>query len=126
MRSHLHLVGWLHVVWGAMGLLLGAASLLLAAGAGSIAIGDRVSAVAAAFTTVMFLVFAVALVLGGWANVWAGRAVRRQESGGRTAALVLAVVNLFVLPFGTALAVYAFWVLLHNDSRILFEAHAAH
>ncbi|HET7620100.1 MAG TPA: hypothetical protein VFK20_16450 [Vicinamibacterales bacterium] len=126
MRSHLHLVGWLHVVWGAMGLLLGAASLLLAAGAASIAIDDRVSAMAAAFTTVMFLVFTVALVLGGWANVWAGRAVRRHQSGGRTAALVLAVVNLFVLPFGTALAVYAFWVLLHNDSRILFEAHAAH
>lgn len=126
MRSHLHLVGWLHVVWGAMGLLLGAASLLLAVGAASIAVDDRVSAMAAAFTTVMFLVFAAALVLGGWANVWAGRAVHRQESGGRTAALVLAVVNLFVLPFGTALAVYAFWVLLHNDSRILFEAHAAH
>ena len=126
MRSHLQLVGWLHVVWGAMGLLLGAASLLLGAGAASIALDDRVSAVAAAFTTVMFLVFAAALLLGGWANVWAGRAVRRQQSPGRTAALVLAVVNLFVLPFGTALAVYAFWVLLHNDSRILFEAHAAH
>jgi len=35
--------------------------------------------------------------------------------------LVLAVFNLFVLPFGTALAVYTFWVLLHNETRALFE-----
>ena len=34
-------------------------------------------------------------------------------------------MNLFVLPFGTALAIYTFWVLLHNDARALFEA-AAH
>jgi len=37
-------------------------------------------------------------------------------------ALALAVPNLFVLPFGTALAIYAFWVLLHNETRSLFEA----
>jgi hypothetical protein len=34
---------------------------------------------------------------------------------------VLAVVNLFVLPVGTALGIYTFWVLLHNDARALFE-----
>jgi hypothetical protein len=35
---------------------------------------------------------------------------------------MLAVLNLFVLPFGTALAIYTFWVLLHDDARALFEA----
>ena len=41
---------------------------------------------------------------------------------------MLAVLNLFVLPFGTALAIYTFWVLLHNDARALFMNHgtAAH
>ena len=67
------------------------------------------------------MVFATALALGGWANVWVGRALRQHRSPGRTGALVLAVVNLFVLPFGTALAIYTFWVLLHNDARALFE-----
>jgi hypothetical protein len=41
---------------------------------------------------------------------------------GRTAALLLGVMNLFVLPFGTALAIYTFWVLMHNDARAFFEA----
>ena len=36
--------------------------------------------------------------------------------------LGLAVVNLLVLPFGTALGGYALWVLLTNDGRRLFEA----
>jgi hypothetical protein len=27
---------------------------------------------------------------------------------------------LFVLPFGTALAIYSYWVLLHSDARALF------
>ena len=31
-------------------------------------------------------------------------------------------MNLFVLPFGTALAIYTFWVLLHNEARALFVA----
>jgi hypothetical protein len=33
------------------------------------------------------------------------------------AALVLAVLNLIVVPFGTALGFYTFWVLLNNDAR---------
>ena len=36
---------------------------------------------------------------------------------GRLAAMVLAVPNLFVLPFGTALGIYAMWVLLHDEAR---------
>ena len=36
---------------------------------------------------------------------------------GATAALVLAIPNLILVPFGTALGAYAFWVLLNDDAR---------
>lgn len=117
MRSHLRLLGILQLTWGAIGLLLGVALLLLAAGAvaiGAMGTGERVAAGVTAFT---FGVFAAALLLGGAANAWAGRALRQSEPAGRTAVLWLSVPNLFVLPFGTALGVYAFWVLLHQDAR---------
>ena len=52
---------------------------------------------------------------------WAGRALRRGQAAGRSAVLWLSVPNLFVLPFGTALGVYALWVLLHNESRARFH-----
>lgn len=103
-----------------MGLLLAASLLLLAVGAGVIA-RTSTDPLTAVFTALLFVFFAAALGAAGWANAWSGRAIRAHRSPGRTAALVLAVLNLFVLPFGTALGIYAFWVLLHNESRGLFE-----
>jgi hypothetical protein len=39
--------------------------------------------------------------------------------------LALAIVNLLVLPFGTALGGYALWILLTSDGRRLFDAQNA-
>ena len=121
MTSHITLLGVLQETWGGMALLLAVSLLLLGGGAAAIAWtapGDRLTE---AFTALLFVIFAAALALGGWANLWAGRALRRHRPAGRTGTLMLGAVNLFVLPFGTALAIYSFWVLLHNDARALFE-----
>jgi len=127
MKAHVQLLGLLQLAWGGMGLLLALSLLLLAVGAAAIArtSGDTFTAT---FTALLFVVFAAALALGGWANAWVGRAIRQHRAAGRTGALGLSVVNLFVLPFGTALAIYTFWVLLNNEVRALFVEHgsAAH
>ncbi len=124
MRSHVNLLGILQLTWGGMGLLLGASLLLLAGGASAIARTAPADPMTAGFTAILFVVFAVALALGGWANAWVGRALRQHRSPGRTGALALEVMNLFVLPFGTALAIYTFWVLLHDEARALFLNNA--
>lgn len=121
---HLHLLGILQVVWGAMGLLVGVSMLMLALGAIAIGWSSPGQELAAGVTAAAFAVFAVALLAGGGANAWAGSAIGRRMPSGRLAALWLAVLNLFVLPFGTALAIYAFWVLLHNESRAQFAGGA--
>lgn len=120
MSSHLRLLGVLQLTWGAVGLLLGAATLLLAIGALAIGVGGSGDRVGAGVTALTFGIFAVALLVAGAANAWAGRALRRHEPAGRTAVLALGIPNLFVLPFGTALAIYAWWVLLHAEVRALF------
>jgi hypothetical protein len=120
MRPHLDLLGILQMVWGAIGLLLGVSILLLAMGAVAIGITATDDRMAAGITAFGFVVFAVALLVGGAVNAWAGRALRREQPIGRMAVLWLAVLNLFVLPFGTALGIYAFWVLLHNETRAVF------
>jgi hypothetical protein len=120
MRSHLRLLGILQLTWGAIGLLLGIALLLLAIGALAIGFMESADSIAAGVTALTFGVFAAALLVGGAANAWAGRALRREEPAGRSAVLWLSVPNLFVLPFGTALGVYALWVLLHNEARAVF------
>lgn len=117
MPSHLRLLSILYLVWGFLGLLLGLSTLLLAAGATAIGWSGDGDRMAAAVTAMAFAVCAVLLLAAGGANAWAGRALRRRLATGRTAALALAVPNLFVLPFGTALGIYAFWVLLHEEGN---------
>lgn len=121
MRPHLDLLGILQLVWGAIGLLLGASMLFLAVGAIAIGVTSPADRLAAGVTAGAFVVFAVALLAGGGANAWAGRALRRHQPRARIAVMVLGGLNIFVLPFGTALGIYAFWVLLHNESRALFQ-----
>ena len=121
MTAHLRLLSILQLVWGAMGLLLGVSTLLLALGAVAIGVSASGDRFAAGFTAAAFGIFAAALIAGGGVNVWAGGAIRRRLPNARLIVLVLGVFNLFVLPFGTALAIYAYWVLLHNEARAMFE-----
>lgn len=116
----MNFLGVLQLTWGTIALVLAASLLLLAGGAAAIvrtASGDPWTAI---FTALLFTLFAAALGLCGWANIWVGRGLRQLKPAGRTGAFVVSVINLFVLPFGTALAIYSYWVLLHNDARALF------
>lgn len=127
MDKHIDLAGLLHVIWGALGLLLGVSVLLLAGGAVAIAASGfhRGPDVAAAVTAFAMTAAAIVLLVGGAANVWAGVGLRRYRPAARITALGLALLNLFLLPFGTALGVYTFWVLLNHEARARFEpAHA--
>ena len=121
MRSHLHLLSVLQSTWGGIMLMLGVSMALLSIGAVAVGWTSRGAEISAAVTWFAFAIFAAALLAGGAANSWAGRALRQLRPRGRTVTLGLAVPNLFVLPFGTALGIYALWVLLHNETRTFFE-----
>jgi len=118
--SHLTLLTVLHRLWGSLGLLLGCSTFMLAAGAVAIGVSTPGGEIAAGITATAFAACAVVLVGIGAANFWAGKAMQRRQPNGRIAALTLGVLNLFVLPFGTALGIYTFWVLLHNETRAQF------
>jgi hypothetical protein len=118
--SHVKLLGLLQLVWGAIGLLLGASTLFLAIGAIAVGMASQGREVPAVVTAVAFAVCAAVLLAVGAGNAWAGSAISRRHPPGRMAALGLAVPNLFVLPFGTALGIYALWVLLHDEARRMF------
>jgi hypothetical protein len=122
LEQHVQLVGVLYVVGGAISLLVAVAMVLLGFGALSILLAaGQEAGVAAGVTATLF--FAGGLAMGAWAaaNAAAGVALRRARPWGRPAALAIAVLNLFIVPFGTALSIYAFWALLHEDTRRAFE-----
>ena len=70
------------------------------------------------FSTTMLGSFAV---VWGALHVLAAKWLKQRKPTGRILLLALAVTNLLVLPFGTALGIYAIWVLLTNQGRHLFE-----
>jgi len=121
MRTHINLLGVLYVVWGSLGVLLGLAMLLLAAGGAALAGSLGGEGLAVSVTAASLLAFAILLLAGGAANAWVGSGLRRHLGAARLFGLMLALLNLFLFPFGTAIGLYSFWVLLHNEGRQVFE-----
>jgi hypothetical protein len=125
-ERHVAVLGILTSLWGALAILAGLSLLLLAAGALAIFAAPDGEAVGlyAGLTAGIFAAIGAFAVVWGAAQVGAAILLRRRRPAGRILVLALAVVNLLVLPFGTALGIYALWVLLTHDGRHLFEAPA--
>ncbi|HKW01165.1 MAG TPA: hypothetical protein VJN96_15175 [Vicinamibacterales bacterium] len=107
----------LHGIWGVFGVLAGLSLWVLAVGTnaalldlGSVGGPERAA-------TWLFIMAGAVFVALGIMMVIVGRSLGRRQIAGRVAALALAVPNLIVVPFGTALGIYTFWVLLNDDAR---------
>jgi hypothetical protein len=117
MRAHIDALGWLHSLWGAFGVLTGTSLLVLAGGTRGALMDLGLMGPAGLAAIWIFVMCGGTLAIGGALMLLTGRALRRRLAGGRLAALTLAVPNLVLVPFGTALGIYAFWVLLNDDAR---------
>jgi hypothetical protein len=117
MRLHLDALVLLQRIWGAFGAITAAALAVLAAGAEA-ALAESGSVNRAELGAVWLLSACAATAGIGAAGAFlVAGGLRRRRVSGRFTALVLAIPNLIVVPFGTALGVYTLWVLLNNDAR---------
>lgn len=123
MDRHVTLLATLSGLWGTLAALVGVSLLLLTAGAVAILYGPEgeTVALAAGLTAAIFASVGVFSLLWGIAHIWVSMRLRRRDPIGRVVMLGLAVVNLLIFPFGTALGLYALWMLLANEGRRLFE-----
>jgi hypothetical protein len=125
MKRHVDLVGVLFLLWGGMILVLSLS--LLSIGFAATAIGasgnPRVSSapLAAGLVAAGFFTLAAAGFLFGGVHVWLGTRVRGCREWARAFAIVLAIVDLVLVPFGTGLGIYTLWALLHSGTRRLFD-----
>jgi hypothetical protein len=124
-KRHADFLALLYLGWGAIFALVGMAGLALMAGAiaiarshGPVAASSDLAAGVTAFT---FGLISVIALLWGLLHLWLGASLRRYRPWARLASLVLAVINVVLFPFGTALGAYACWVLLTDEGRTLFE-----
>jgi hypothetical protein len=121
---HVSLLGVLARVWGALAALVGVSLLLLAAGALAELLDPvgPVSELAAGVAAAAFAVGGLFALAWGGVHLWAAARLVEFRPSGRIAMLALAVVNLLVFPPGTALGMYALWVLLSPDLQRRFTA----
>jgi hypothetical protein len=123
-ESHVDLVGVLFMVWGGLTILIGASTLALGMAAASLISAAAEAGrgqFAASLTAATFTMFALLAMVWGAAHVLIGLLVRRRRHWSRLGAILLGSVDLLLLPYGTALGVYALWVLLREESKKLFE-----
>ena len=125
MKRHVDFVSTLYIAWGAIFALVAVAGFALAGGAFAIAQSTGAvrfgSEMAARLTGVTISIIAVIALLWAILHLVVGRQLKKYRPSARLMTLGLAVGNLILLPFGTALGVYALWVLLKDEGRRLFE-----
>lgn len=125
MKRHVDFLSTLYLTWGAIFTLVALAGFALAGGAAAIATAGgpvrMASEMAARLTAITISVVSFIALIWGALHLWIGRSLRQIQPSARLMALGLAVGNLVLLPFGTALGAYACWVLLKDEGRRIFE-----
>lgn len=117
MDVHVRIVGAIHVVFGALGLLLGVALFGVAAII-PFAFGHDDDTVV--LIGICGLIGTVVVVFSA-PGFLGGIGLLRFRPWARILILIKSGFDLLSFPIGTALAVYAFWSLLHPDTTPLFQ-----
>ena len=118
-ETHVKIVAWLHIVLSVLGLLVTALVLLVFVGIGLL--------LAASDETAAMGIFAViATVIGGFLflvsvpGLIGGIGLLQRQNWARILVLILSVLQLFNVPFGTAIGVYSLWTLTREETQALF------
>ena len=124
MAQHVKILGILHIVLGALGILAGIIVLVVMGGiAGFVGATDHSpdSAVAVPLLGgiggLVFLILACISLPG----IIAGFGLMQFKPWARILTLIISALELFSIPFGTALGIYGFWVLLKPETERLFN-----
>ena len=120
MRTHVMILGWLQIALGILDVLMALAIFGVIAGVGLMA-GLSGEPLVPIIGGVLASVVGFVIVVTGIPNLLAGIGLLAHKNWARILALILAVLNVFKFPWGTALAVYTFWVLLHGETQRLFR-----
>jgi hypothetical protein len=122
--THVKVLGALQIALGAMS-LFGALilTLVFVGGFGAVSVsGDPDAAKALPFIGVAGIVLVGFLLVLSLPGIITGIGLLRLRPWARVAGIVLSIIGLVAVPFGTAIGVYGLWVLFSTDTERLFAA----
>jgi MFS family permease len=117
MKDHVTVVAVLRIGSALLGLLAAAVVFVSVVGGGLIS-GDPE---AIRITGVVGTVIGIGLGVLSVPGLVAGIGLLRRWSWARWISLVLAVLDLLLVPIGTLFGIYAIWVLMQDETEALFE-----
>ena len=118
MDTHVRILGWLWIIFGAVG-ILGALCLGVTVAGGGFISQDQTAILV---TSIVGAVCGGLFFLGNALNIIAGVGLLKYKSWARILAIILGIVNLFGFPIGTALGIYTFWAMFNEETKQLFES----
>jgi hypothetical protein len=116
MKDHVTVVAILRIGCALLGLLAAAIVFVATVGGGLIS-GD---AEAIRLTGLVGTVVGVSLGALSLPGLIAGAGLLRRWTWARWLSLVLAVLDLFLVPIGTLFGIYAIWVLMQDETEAMF------
>ena len=118
MEKHVIIVAALRIAFGVLGLLTAVIVFAAVVGGGLIS-GD---AEAIRITAIVGPAVAAFLALTSLPGIIGGVGLLKWKGWARVLVIILAILDLFNIPIGTALGIYTLWVLLKDETAQLFAA----
>lgn len=117
MEKHINVLAILFIIYSSMTLLAGIVVLAFFLLGGAFIQEPDVSSL----VVIVGLLLAALLFVLSAPGLIAGYGLMRYRSWSRILTMILAVINAFNVPLGTALAVYALWVLTQDEAVRILE-----
>ncbi len=118
-ETHVKIVAWLHIVLSILGLIVTAFVFLVFVVIGLVlAASDDVAAMG--IFAVIATIVGVFLLLVSAPGLVGGIGLLKRQNWARILVLILSVLQLFNIPFGTAVGVYSLWVLTRAETEAFF------
>ena len=123
MQTHVKVLAILHIVFGALGVLIGLGVFAFFGGiAGLIRLDhDPDAALAVPMMGAIGAFVMIVLLALSIPGIIAGIGLVKYQSWARILTIVLSILDLVSIPFGTALGIYGLWVLFTAEGARLFE-----
>jgi hypothetical protein len=124
METHVKVLGALQIAFGAMGVMLATLMIFVFGGVAGIvgASDDPEAAIAVPIIGLTGTALVAFLLLTSLPSVVIGIGLLRRRPWSRIAGIVLSIIGLMMIPFGTVVGAYGLWVLFSKDTERLFMA----
>jgi hypothetical protein len=118
MEKHITLVAVINIAFGFLGIFLAFVLFVVLIGAGIISQDPD----AMRITSIVGVAIAFFLLLTSIPEIIGGFGLLKRKPWARVLVLIIAVLDLLIIPIGTLIGIYELWVLLQEETIKLFAA----